>query len=76
TPAVSAEVSQYPPTGDAIGYTYQEDTHEFYVLIFPSADTTWCYDGQSGMLHKRLSYDPYAQQFHRHRSNAFMNFQG
>jgi len=76
TPAFSAEVSQYPTTGDAIGYTYQEDTHEFYVLIFPSADTTWCYDGQSGMLHKRLSYDPYAQQFHRHRSNAFMNFQG
>lgn len=76
TPAFSAEVSQYPRTDDAIGYTYQEDTHEFYVLIFPSADTTWCYDGQSGMLHKRLSYDPYAQQFHRHRSNAYMNFQG
>ncbi|WP_167313405.1 hypothetical protein [Ralstonia insidiosa] len=76
TPAFSAEVSQYPITSDAIGYTYQEDTHEFYVLTFPSADTTWCYDGQSGMLHKRLSYDPYAQQFHRHRSNCFMNFQG
>lgn len=76
TPAFSAEVSQYPTTSDAIGYTYQEDTHEFYVLIFPSADTTWCYDGQTGLLHKRLSYDPYAQQFHRHRSNCYMNFQG
>ncbi|RQS63837.1 hypothetical protein [Burkholderia sp. Bp8984] len=76
TPAFSAEVSQYPTTADAIGYTYQEDTHEFYVLIFPSADTCWCYDGQSGLLHKRLSYDPYAQQFHRHRSNCFMNFMG
>ena len=76
TPAFSSEVSQYPTTSDAIGYTYQEDTHEFYVLIFPSADTTWVYDGQSGMLHKRLSYDPYAQAFHRHRSNCFMNFAG
>lgn len=76
TPAFSAEVSQYVTTSDAIGYTYQEDTHEFYVLIFPSADTTWCYDGQSGMLHKRASYDPYAQQFHRHRSNCFLNFAG
>lgn len=76
TPAFSNEVAQYPITSDAIGYTYQEDTHEFYVLIFPTADTTWCYDSQSGLLHKRLSYDPYLQQFHRHRSNCFMNFQG
>lgn len=76
TPAFSNEVRQYPITSDAIGYVYQEDTHEFYVLTFPTADVTWCYDWQSGLLHKRLSYDPYLQQFHRHRSNCFMNFQG
>lgn len=76
TPSFSAEVSQYPTTDDAIAYTYQEDTHEFYVLIFPTADTCWVYDSQSGLLHKRLSYDPYAKKFHRHRSNAFMNFAG
>lgn len=76
TPAFGNEVATYPITSDAIGYSYQEDTHEFYVLIFPTADTTWCYDAQSGYLHKRLGYDPYAAQFHRHRSNAFMNFQG
>lgn len=74
--AFGDEVATYPITSDAIGYTYQEDTHEFYVLTFPSADVTWCYDAQSNVLHKRLSYDPYAQQFHRHRSNCFMNFQG
>lgn len=76
TAAFSNEVSQYPITSDAIGYSYQEDTHEFYVLTFPTADTTWVYDSQSELLHKRLSYDPYAQQYHRHRSNAFINFQG
>lgn len=76
TPAFGHEVATYPTTADAIAYTYQEDTHEFYVLTFPSADATWVYDGQSGLLHKRASYDPYAQQFHRHRSNAYMNFQG
>jgi hypothetical protein len=76
TPAFGDEVAKYPITSDAIGYTYQEDTHEFYVLTFPTADVTWVYDSQSGLLHKRLSYDPYAQQFHRHRSNAFLNFQG
>lgn len=76
TPAFGNEVATYATTDDAIAYTYQEDTHEFYVLTFPTADVTWCYDGQSGLLHKRASYDPYAKQFHRHRSNCFMNFAG
>jgi hypothetical protein len=76
TPSFGDEVAMYPVTDDAIGYTYQEDTHEFYVLTFPTADVTWVYDGQSGLLHKRLSYDPYAKKFHRHRSNCFMNFCG
>lgn len=76
TPAFSAEVATYPITSDAIGYTYLEDTHEFYVLTFPTADVTWVYDSQTGLMHKRLSYDPYSQKFHRHRSNCFMNFAG
>src|SRR5581483_6676215 len=44
TPAVSDEIATYTTTADAIGYTYQEDTHEFYVLNFPTADRTWVYD--------------------------------
>lgn len=76
TAAFGDEVATYPITSDAIGYTYQEDTHEFYVLTFPTADVTWVYDGQSKLMHKRPSYDPYAQAFHRHRSNCFMNFAG
>jgi hypothetical protein len=76
TPAFTNEVKNYPITSDAIGYTYQDDTHEFYVLTFPSADTTWCYDAQTELLHKRLSYDPYQKQFHRHRSSCAMNFGG
>lgn len=85
SPAFSKEVSQYPITSDAIAYSYQEDTHEFYVLTFPTADSTWVYDTQTTLLHKRLSYDPYITTvtntinppgFHRHRSNCFLNFQG
>lgn len=74
--AFGDEVATYPVTSDAIGYTYQEDTHEFYVLTFPTADVTWVFDSQSNLMHKRLSYDPYAQAYHRHRSNAYMNFAG
>ena len=85
TPAFGDEVATYPITSDAIGYTYQEDTHEFYVLTFPTADVTWVYDSQSDLLHKRMSFDPYMTTpgnplsppgFHRHRSNCFMNFAG
>lgn len=79
TQAVSDEIATYTVTSDAIGYTYQEDTHEFYVLNFPTVDRTWVYDASMPpelAWHRRLSFDPYAAQFHRHRSNCFMNFAG
>jgi hypothetical protein len=79
TPAVSDAIAKYTMTSDAIGYTYQEDTHEFYVLTFPTADRTWVYDGSMPpdmAWHQRPSYDPYAQAMHRHRSNCYMNFAG
>lgn len=76
SPAFGAEVATYPITSDAIGYTYQEDTHEFYVLTFPTADVTWAFDGQTNLLHKRSSYDPYTETHHRERANAYINFAG
>lgn len=79
TPAISDAIAQYTTTSDAIGYTYQEDTHEFYVLTFPTADKTWVFDASVPLefaWHQRPSYDPYAQAFHRHRSNCYMNFAG
>lgn len=79
TPAVSDAIAQWVNPSDAVGYTYQEDTHEFYVLTSPTADRTWVYDGTLPpelAWHERLSYDPYAQAFHRHRSNCFMEFAG
>lgn len=79
TPAVSDEIATYTTTSDCIAYTYQEDNHEFYVATFPTADRTWVYDASLPpdlAWHRRLSYDPYAAQFHRHRSNCFMQFAG
>jgi hypothetical protein len=75
TPAISNAIAKYYVVSDAIGYTYQEDGHEFYVLTFPTADDTWVFDGMTQLWHKRLSYDPYAGIWHRHRSNCFLNFQ-
>jgi hypothetical protein len=75
TPAVSDEIAKYALVSDATGDTYQEDGHEFYVLTFPTADVTWVYDSQTDMWHKRASYDPYSNTYHRMRAAAFVNFQ-
>jgi hypothetical protein len=73
--AVESQFAQYPLVSDAFGYTYVEDGHLFYVLTFPTADVTWCYDATTEQWHKRLSYDQTTGTFHRHRSNCFVNYQ-
>lgn len=73
--AIEFQFSQYPLVSDAFGYTYVEDGHLFYMLTFPTADVTWCYDATTEQWHKRLSYDDATGTFHRHRSNCFVNYQ-
>jgi hypothetical protein len=59
---------------DAIGYTYQQDGHAFYVLVFPSANTTWVYDVATQAWHERAGWND--GSFTRHRSNCQMAFNG
>jgi len=70
THAVEWQIQQYGNISDAIGYTYQQDGHSFYVLIFPNADTTWVYDVATGVWHERAGFDN--GYFTRHRSNCQM----
>lgn len=72
---VEKNISSYPLTSDAFGYCYEEEGHLFYMLTFPTADKTWCYDATTTKWHERLSYDKNLGLFHRHRSNCFVNFQ-
>lgn len=72
THAVEWQIQQYSDISDAIGYTYQQDGHSFYVLIFPTANTTWVYDVATGAWHERASWA--YSQFTRHRSNCQMAF--
>lgn len=79
--ALEHALTTYPLVSDAFGYTYEEEGHLFYMLTFPTADVTWCYDHTSSEAlgrpcwHQRASYDPSTGVFHRHRSNCFVNFQ-
>jgi hypothetical protein len=60
---------------DAVGWTYQLEGHEVYVISFPSINLTWCYDVASGMWHKWL-YTNNLGQYERARGNCCVQFQG
>jgi hypothetical protein len=72
THAVEWQIQQYANLTDAIGYTYQQDGHSFYVLVFPSANTTWVYDAATQAWHERAGFN--AGSFTRHRGNCQMAF--
>jgi hypothetical protein len=54
---------------DAIGYCYQQDGHEFYVLTLPSADQTWVFDEATMEWHQRGWTDKDGN-LHRERANC------
>jgi hypothetical protein len=81
THAIEKAISSYPLVSDAIGDAYEEGGHIFYQLTFPTADVTWVLDvttynqsdGKLGWF-QRLSFDPVAGAYHRHRANCMVNF--
>jgi hypothetical protein len=72
THAVEWQIQQYRQLQDAQAYTYQQDGHAFYVLNFPTADTTWVYDVATGAWHERAAW--VNDRFTRHRGNCQMSF--
>jgi len=72
THAIEWQIQQYSTISDAIGYTYQQDGHAFYVLIFPTAETTWVYDVATQAWHERAGWDN--GNFARHRSNCQVSY--
>jgi hypothetical protein len=72
THAIEWQLQEYPDLSDAVGYTYQQDGHSFYVLNFPTANTTWVFDVATGAWHERASFED--GQFNRHRGNSQMFF--
>ncbi|MFW2056276.1 packaged DNA stabilization protein [Acinetobacter haemolyticus] len=74
THAIEEEIASYNKTSDAIAYAYQQEGHVFYVISFPSASTTFCFDVSTGLWHQR-SYASEQGLHERHRSqhHAFFN---
>ena len=74
THAVEFAIQSYGDLSDAVGYTYQQDGHTFYVLNFTNADTTWVFDASTGAWHERAAYRN--GKFKRHRGNNHARFNG
>lgn len=45
--ALERAMTHYARVDDALGQTYAEDGHRFYLLTFPTANVTWAYDFQT-----------------------------
>lgn len=74
THAIEYAIANYSVISDAIGYTYQQEGHVFYVLTFPTANKTWVYDKTSALWHERNSLSTDGNgQLNRHLSNTAAN---
>lgn len=69
TRALDVEIQSYQRVDDAIGYTYQQGGHTFYVLTFPQADKTWVFDLSTEQWHQ-WAYIDNNGTLHRHRGNV------
>jgi len=76
THAIEYAIGQYSTISDAIGYTYQQEGHSFYVLNFPTANATWVYDASTDEWHERAWRNPANASLNRHRSNCQIAFAG
>ena len=72
TPAIEYAISQTEDLSGAVAWTYQQESHAFYVLTV--GDRTWCYDASVGLWHERAWRDPADGRLHRHRAQMQMAF--
>lgn len=75
TPAIAYAIAQYDTIADAVGFCYQMEQHEFYVLTFPSADATWVFDITTGEWHEWVWTDGNGAE-HRHRAGCHASAYG
>jgi hypothetical protein len=76
THAIELAIAGYARIDDAIGYSYQTEGHEFYVLVFPTGNCTWVYDATTALWHERMWRNPGDGSMNRHRAQCVMSFAG
>lgn len=74
--AIESEISSYSAVADAYTFAYQQDGHAFFLITFPSAKKTWCYDSTTQMWHERAWYNAETFTSEHHRANTHVFFNG
>lgn len=69
--AVEHAIQGYSTISDAVGYSYQDRGHTFYVLWFPTADVTWVFDTATGFWHERSYLRAGQKEAHLSRTHVF-----
>jgi hypothetical protein len=69
THSIEQALAGYSRVDDAIGFSYQQGGHAFYVLTFPTANATWCFDVVTGQWHERAFLEADGT-LSRHRMNC------
>ncbi len=73
THPIEREIATYSDKASAIGFTYLQEGHIFYVLTFPQSNVTWVYDVSEENWHKRCWSDSEGN-LNRWRANCFAPF--
>lgn len=83
TPAIEYAIDACPRVDDAVGWSYHQEGHTFYLLTLPSAreggatvGVTWAYDLTTGLWHRRAGWDAEQGRYTRHRAGAYAWFAG
>jgi len=70
TSAIENVLAGYSTVADAVGFTYQQNGHLFYILVFPTANATWVFDCATNLWHERAWTDPDDGTLNRIRANG------
>jgi hypothetical protein len=69
-------IGQLQHTSDAIGYCYQQEGHNFYVLTFVTDNVTIVYDLNTGLWHKRGYWNKFTGLNDADRGNCCVFWNG
>lgn len=73
THAVNKALQSYSTISNAIGFCYQQEGHQFYVLSFPSENACWVYDIGLNLWHERLGWN--GSIFTKYKASGYAFFE-
>jgi hypothetical protein len=62
----------YSTVADAVSFSYVEGGHEFWILTFPTANATWCFDATEGQWTQRGWWNGASNDRQRQMSHAYV----